>query len=275
MSSTTEGACQEFTVLSHNIQVGIGSRRSRHLVLHGWRYLLPHQQSLGNLERIGQALRDADIVGLNEVDAGSYRSQYVNQTAYLADKAGFPYWTQSRTRNWGEIAQHSNGLLSRWPILEVRRRALPGWLRGRGLLEASIDLAGHPLSVVVTHLALSRHGRFRQFEELAEYLAGRQSLVVLGDLNCGARSPELRLLLRASGLQKAEPPLTTFPSWAPRFSFDHILCSPDLEFVDWRRGAEPLSDHLSVMARLRWCHSDAHAPSWPGQSGKRAGDVPQ
>jgi len=275
LSNPTEGPCREFTVLSHNIQVGIGSRRSRHLLLHGWKYLLPHRQSLGNLERIGEALKDADIVGLNEVDAGSYRSQYVNQAAYLAEKAGFPYWAQSRTRDWGEIAQHSNGLLSRWPILEVRRRVLPGWMQGRGLLEARIDLAGCPLSVVVTHLALSRHGRFRQFEALAEYLAGRQGLVLVGDLNCSARSPELRLLLRASGLRQPEPPLATFPSWAPRFSFDHILCSPDLEFLDWRRGAEPLSDHLAVVARLRWCPSPAHRLGTLLPAGKQGGNVQQ
>jgi endonuclease/exonuclease/phosphatase family metal-dependent hydrolase len=269
LPSPTEGHCQEFTVLSHNIQVGIGSRRSRHLVLHGWKYLLPHRHSLGNLERIGMALREADIVGLNEADAGSYRSQYVNQAAYLANKAGFPFWAQSRTRDWGELAQHSNGLLSRWPIVAVHRRVLPGWMHGRGLLEATIDLAGHPLSVVVTHLALSRHGRFRQVEALAEYLVGRQATVVMGDLNCGARSPELRLLLRLTGLRQAEPPLATFPSWAPRFSFDHILCSPDLEFLDWQRSTEPLSDHLAVLARLRWC------PAATRPSGKGGTDVPQ
>ncbi|MHB8316123.1 MAG: endonuclease/exonuclease/phosphatase family protein, partial [Acidithiobacillus ferrivorans] len=91
----------EFTVTSFNIQVGIGSYRARHMLLHGWKYVMPHGQSLRNLERIALILEETDIAGLNEVDAGSFRSQYINQAGFLADRAHFPYWAQQRTRDFG------------------------------------------------------------------------------------------------------------------------------------------------------------------------------
>ncbi len=242
----------EITVVSFNIQVGIGSHRARHMLLHGWRYVMPHGQSLKNLERIAAMLRGADIAGLNEADAGSFRSQYVNQAGFLAEKAGFPYWEQQRTRDFGDLAQHSNSMLSRWAIRSVDRHFLPSFMKGRGILETRHELYGHPLTVCITHLGLSRHARFTQMRDLAKRLQGRRGVILMGDFNCTVRSPEMRLLLCESGLQAPPWSPPTFPSWAPRLAFDHILCSPDLEFVSMESIPEPLSDHLAVRARLRF-----------------------
>lgn len=241
-----------FSVMSFNIQVGIGSHRARHMLLHGWKYVMPHGQSLRNLERIAEILSEADVVGLNEVDAGSFRSQYVNQAGFLAERAHFPYWAQQRTRDFGELAQHSNSILSRWPIARSEPHTLPSFMKGRGMLETSTEINGRPLTVVITHLGLSRHARFSQIRDLAQRLRQRRHLILMGDLNCTARSPEIRLLLAESGLQAPPWNPPTFPSWSPRFSFDHIFCSPDLEFTEIESIGEPLSDHLALKARLRW-----------------------
>ena len=242
----------EFSVTSFNIQVGIGSHRARHMFLHGWKYVMPHGQSLRNLERIAAVLEGTDIAGLNEVDAGSFRSQYVNQAGFLADRAHFPYWAQQRTRDFGDFAQHSNGILSRWPIEETIAHSLPSFMKGRGMLENRINAGGRSLTVIITHLGLSRHARLGQIRDLAQRLRGRPNLILMGDLNCTARSPEMRILLNESGLQAPPWSPPTFPSWSPRFSFDHILCSPDLEFTMIETVTEPLSDHLALKAKLRW-----------------------
>ncbi|WP_163097441.1 endonuclease/exonuclease/phosphatase family protein [Acidithiobacillus ferrianus] len=242
----------EITVMSFNIQVGIGSSRARHMVLHGWKYVMPHGQSLRNLERIADILREADIVGLNEVDAGSFRSQYVNQAGFLAERAHFAHWEQQRTRDFGDFAQHSNSILSHWPIAQTNRHALPSFMKGRGMLETHLDVHGRPLTVIITHLGLSRHARFSQIRDLAQRLRGRPHLILMGDFNCTARSPEMRLLLTESGLRPPPWSPPTFPSWSPRFSFDHILCSPDLELTAIETIGEPLSDHLALKAKLRW-----------------------
>lgn len=242
----------EFSVISFNIQVGIGSNRARHMLLHGWKYVMPHGQSFRNLERIAEILAEADIVGLNEVDAGSFRSQFVNQAGFLAQRAHFPYWAQQRTRDMGELAQHSNSVLSRWPIARSVPHALPSFMKGRGMLETRLHIDGRPLTVVLTHLGLSRHARFSQIRDLARRLRDRPHLILMGDLNCTARSPEIRLLMTESGLQAPPWNPPTFPSWSPRFSFDHIFCSSDLEFTEIESLSEPLSDHLALKAKLRW-----------------------
>ncbi|MEY2342027.1 endonuclease/exonuclease/phosphatase family protein [Acidithiobacillus sp. IBUN Pt1247-S3] len=241
-----------FLVATQNAQVGIGSHRQHHVLSHSWRYLLPHQQSLRNLEEIAARLRGMDIVGLNEVDAGSFRSQYLNQAAFLAEHIGTPYWTQQRTRDWGDIAQHSNSLLSRWPIIEVERHAFQGTLKGRGLLRAAIEVQGRPVQVLITHLALAKPGRMRQVRQLLPFLRSEMPTILLGDLNCGQDSNELRCLRDTGGLQSPSAQPATFPSWSPQWRFDHILISDELRFAEVWTCAEQRSDHLPLMARLQW-----------------------
>ncbi|WP_248886091.1 endonuclease/exonuclease/phosphatase family protein [Igneacidithiobacillus siniensis] len=248
-----------FLVATQNAQVGIGSQRQHHVLSHSWRYLLPHQQSLRNLEVIAASVSGMDIVGLNEVDAGSFRSRYLNQAAFLAERSGLPYWTQQRTRDWGDIAQHSNSLLSRWPIQEVERHAFQGTLKGRGVLRARIEVGGKPLQVLITHLALTKPGRLRQVRQLLPFLRSSTPTILLGDLNCGRASSEMRLLHDEGGLQSPDTQPATFPSWSPQWHFDHILISEELRFQSVWTCAEQRADHLPLMARLQWREDSANA----------------
>lgn len=241
-----------FLVATQNVQVGIGSQRQHHVVSHSWRYLLPHPQSLHNLREIAANLQGMDIVGLNEVDAGSFRSQYLNQAVFLAEQIGIPYWVQQRTRDWGDIAQHSNSLLSRWPLQEVECHAFQGTLKGRGLLRAIIEVEGRPVQVLITHLALAKHGRMRQVRQLLPFLQTSLPTILLGDLNCGQGASELRLLREEGGLQSPTHQPATFPSWSPQWQFDHILISEELQFAEVWTCAGQRSDHLPLMARLQW-----------------------
>ena len=49
-------APSRLSVLSFNMQVGVGTRRYREYVTRGWRHVLPSQQVRDNLERIGELL---------------------------------------------------------------------------------------------------------------------------------------------------------------------------------------------------------------------------
>lgn len=71
-------------LLSFNIQVGISTERYRHYLTRGWQHLLPHTGRAGNLQKIGDLLKDFDLVALQEADGGSLRSGYVNQVEHLA-----------------------------------------------------------------------------------------------------------------------------------------------------------------------------------------------
>ena len=159
MAKAAESGNNALKLLTYNIQVGIGSSRFHHMLSHGWRYVMPHGQSLNNLQRIAEIISGQDIVGLNEADAGSFRTRYLNQADFLAKKAGYPFWEQMITRDLGHVAQHTNSVLCRSAPARVERHRLPSLMDGRGVLEVHCEYAGRPLMVLIAHLGLGRAGR--------------------------------------------------------------------------------------------------------------------
>ena len=75
---------RQLNLLSYNVQAGIHSRQYSDYFTNSWKHLLPHPERLINLTHIAQLLRQFDVVGLQEVDAGSLRSAYIDQVHYLA-----------------------------------------------------------------------------------------------------------------------------------------------------------------------------------------------
>ncbi|AUB82490.1 endonuclease/exonuclease/phosphatase family protein [Candidatus Thiodictyon syntrophicum] len=235
---------QQIKLLSYNVQGGIYSRKYSDYVTNSWKHLLPHPERLVNLTRIAQLIQQFDVVGVQEVDAGSLRSANVDQIQYLARQAAFPYWYHQVNRDLGPFAQHSNGLLSRLRPGPVTEHKLPG-LPGRGAVVAELPLAdGGHLGVGIVHLALGWRARKRQLDYLAEVAQAHPLLVLMGDFNCDCDSRSLRAMVRRTGMQGLNRELKTFPSWRPRRTLDHILVSAPLRIVSAHVIDYPLSDHL-------------------------------
>lgn len=233
-------------LLSFNIQVGIASIRPIHYVTRSWRHLLPHEKHFNNLDEIATLIKDFDLVALQEVDAGSLRSSFVNQTKYLAERAGFSYWYHQLNRNIGHIARHSNGLLSHYDPVEVSDHKLPGRVRGRGAIVAKYGHNSNPLVVILMHLALGKKARKQQLEYVGEIVRLHKHVVVMGDFNCQPQSDEMRGLLDTTGLCAPLSDSNTFPSWRPNRKLDHILVSPSLEIKQFEVINMKLSDHLPI-----------------------------
>lgn len=233
-------------LLSYNIQVGIASSNFYHYVTHSWKHVLPHAELFDNLDRIAQVIGGYDIVGLQEVDAGSLRSGFINQTQYLANRANFPYWYDQTNRKLGKIAQHSNGLLSRFRPAEIIEHKLPGLIPGRGALLARFGTIDHPLILLIVHLALSRRARLRQLAYLSELVNEYEHVIVMGDLNCPSDSKEIDSLLDRTSLRAPAHGLHTFPSWRPSRNIDHILVSASLRVEHMQVLHCPCSDHLPI-----------------------------
>lgn len=236
-------------IVSYNIQVGVGTRQYRDYVSQSWKHLLPHRERLHNLERIAHMLRDYDLVALQEVDAGSLRSGFVDMTEYLAHRGGFPHWFRQVNRNIGMLAQHSNGFLSRYEPLETRTFRLPAG-SGRGAMLMEFGGPAGRLAVCSAHLALSRRARARQLDFLTELVADYRNLIVMGDLNAPAESLELRRFLQRTGLHEPAADQLTFPSWCPRRKIDHIFLSDSLQVVAEQVLDYPLSDHLPIVVEI-------------------------
>jgi len=244
------GAKTRLRILSYNIQVGIGSTRFRHYVTQSWKHVLPHPRSFYNLDRIAQLISDCDVVALQEVDAGSLRTGFVNQTEYLADRGGFPFWYHQTNRKLGKVAQHAMGLLSKFRPSEVTEYRLPGLIPGRGAMLVRFGHKEHPLIIILIHLALGRRARSSQIDYISDLVKDYEHVILMGDLNCAPDSYEMDMLFEKTQLREPEAVLNTFPSWRPLRNIDHILATPSLDVKNVNVLHHPFSDHLPIAMEL-------------------------
>ncbi|NOY66667.1 MAG: EEP domain-containing protein [Gammaproteobacteria bacterium] len=233
-------------LLSYNIQTGTSTNHFRQFVTQSWKQVLPHSQRLENIKQIANMACDYDIIGLQEVDAGSLRTGFVNQTEYMAMQANLPFWFHQTNRKLGKIAQHSNGLMCRFKPSEISDHKLPGMLPGRGALFARFGHGSESLVVVVLHLALGQKARMRQLSYVSEVASDFRHVIVMGDMNCKPESKEIQQLLMTSDLHEPVENLHTWPSWRPQRSIDHILVSSSLRVDKTHVLSHTFSDHLPI-----------------------------
>ncbi|MFO1371687.1 MAG: endonuclease/exonuclease/phosphatase family protein [Candidatus Competibacteraceae bacterium] len=238
-------------LLSYNIQSGLTTRKYSQYLTRSWQHLVPVPSRMVNLDGIARVLANYDLVGLQEVDAGSLRSGFVNQAKYLADYAGFEHVFDQANRKIGMISQHGNAVLSRMRPAAITEHKLPGVIPGRGVLEVRFGEGAEALHVLILHMALGRRGRLRQIEFLAELVSDYQHVVLMGDLNCRSNSPEMAVLLETARLREPAPGLYTFPSWRPNRQLDHILVSPSLLVEGVKVLDCTFSDHLPIAMDVR------------------------
>lgn len=257
------GDGQELRLLSFNIQAGAHFERYRHYVTRPWRHVLPHGARRRNLDKLATLVADYDIVALQEADAGSLRSGFQNQIEFLADRAGFGWFSIQTNRRIGGITHTCNALLMRRQPSEVRDYALPGTLPGRGALWARFGDDEHALLVVVVHLSLGPRARARQIDFLCSIIDGHRNVVVMGDFNCPATAPEMLRLYDDTPLAPPSASPATFPSWAPVRGIDHILLSDSLEALRCDVPSVGLSDHLPLALTARMPRDCRWTPTFP------------
>jgi endonuclease/exonuclease/phosphatase family metal-dependent hydrolase len=241
---------RDLRILSYNIQAGIDTRHYREYVTKGWKHLLPNRERLRNMNLIAEMLHGYDLVGLQEVDSGSLRSGFVDMTEYLAHRSGYPHWYRQVNRNMGVLAQHSNGFLSRIRPTRVSNHRLPPG-NGRGAMLIEYGDGPDALVVCCLHLALSRRVRRRQLDYVNELVGDRKNLVVMGDLNAGCESTEVKGFIDKAGLTEPMCDRATFPSWRPVKRIDHILVSHAIEVTRTRVVDYALSDHLPICIEMK------------------------
>lgn len=243
---------RQIKVLSYNIQAGIRTRRYSDYVTGSWRQLLPHHQHRDVLRKIAEHTSSFDIIGLQEADAGSLRTGFINQTRFIADTAGFDFQHHQSNRKVGNLAHAGNGLIARWQPDELQEYSLPGTMPGRGALCAWFSLDDIRLLVMVVHLSLGVLSRQLQLHYLADILRDEPHCIVLGDFNASQHSPSFQQFLQNTDLHHASSDCLTFPSWQPQRGIDHLLVSKSLQIEHCRVSAETYSDHLPLHASLSW-----------------------
>jgi len=216
-----------------------------------------------SLERIAAviAAQDPDIVALQELDVARRRTGRVDQPARLAELLRMQHHFHPTV----EVAreQYGTAVLSRWPMHKIRSGLLPTLhgrrLENRAAIWVVVEVDGHPVQVVSTHLGLLRAERRLQAEALLgpDWLSHPDCAaprLLCGDLNMHAHG-EIRcfngVCVRAPW-EVVGPPPRTFPSLLPLVAVDHIFFSEGLRLraVHSPRdlGTRIASDHLPVIA---------------------------
>ncbi|MFL6541132.1 MAG: endonuclease/exonuclease/phosphatase family protein [Chthoniobacterales bacterium] len=200
------------------------------------------------------ASMNADVVGLQELDANRSRSALVDQAALIAQQLGWNHIFQPAMRN--EDEQYGNAIISRFPLTLHRAINLPGegsWYcrETRIAIWAAAETGLGVVNIINTHLGLSRSERFVQAQHLADEVAPNESLILLGDFNSlpGSRSIQLlRQRLRDVRIVVGDPRMhRTFPTRLPAVAVDHIFVSAALQPIS-------ITSHRTVLSRVASDH---------------------
>ncbi len=162
------------------------------------------------------------FVALQELDSVCRRSGFRDQVRELSHLwPSEPFFFPAMPKGKGE---YGLGCLSRLPVLAWQGHKLP---RGRGsgagteprvAVEAVLRWEdGEEFTVVNTHLGLTRSERMAQLDGLESVLDNAQGrLVLLGDLNCAPRAPEIARLLKRLRHVSPNTPKTWFGAFPVR-----------------------------------------------------------
>lgn len=205
-----------------------------------------------NLARITTFLRELepDLVGLIEVDQGSYRSGGKNQVELLAESLGhyhshsIKYAENSLWRHVPVVRKQGNAFLARD---RIRNETFHFFEHGMKRLVIELEL--EHVVVYLVHLALGARARHHQLSALYELVKITQKpCVVAGDFNALWGEREIDLFLAASGLQNANSAsLPTYPSKNPHRHLDFVLYGQGIRIRDFRVPLVPFSDHLPLV----------------------------
>ncbi len=233
--------------LLYNVRYCTGTGGPLHLPWGG--YL---NRTSENLQEISAFIHSChpDIVGLIEVDAGSYRSRRTNQAAAIARTLGHYHLFESKYAK--PSLAHSVPVLNKQVNAFICRDAIERskfHYFDKGFKRLVIELELKNLTVFLVHLSLRYKTRQRQLDDLYSLVKDvSRPCIVAGDFNLFRGSREIRLFLAAAGLTNAcSDDTASFPSWAPKRHLDYILHNKRIHVRDFQMPRVMYSDHLPLV----------------------------
>lgn len=283
LSQTRHGSKPPFTgrltLAAYNIRHGLGAEP-----FSCKKHARPPRQELDNrLARLAALLVETgpDLLVLNEVDFASCRTYHINQAAYLAEHAGYPFWVEQTNVDAALFCwrhRYGNALLSRYPLADPHLVRLPGhswweplcWGKKEGLLCSAYPTPEIPIKFLAIHLdhrlETTRLKSVRVFDQLRR--TSPDSFIMAGDFNSSPAhyplaTPDpsgqtaLSWLLAQGGSQtrpqSEELPSSrdlTFSSLNPRLVVDWILVPEHWRIWSHRVVDAGLSDHRLVLMEV-------------------------
>jgi endonuclease/exonuclease/phosphatase family metal-dependent hydrolase len=236
-------------LLLYNIRYGAGVGHRFHLPLPYMGYFKPTN---GHFKQIVEFIQSVnpDILGLVEVDFGSFRVANQNQADHIAAILNHSavyqskYPVSSMAQKLPILSKQGNAVLTNQDVVRSRFH----YLR-HGVKRLVIEVELQDLSIFLVHLSLKFRHRQYQLHDLHELIADRDKpVIVAGDFNSLWGDDELQLFLAATGLKSANVDgLFSYPSRFPRFQLDYVFHSPQIVPTRFEVPRVVLSDHAPLI----------------------------
>ena len=202
------------------------------------------------------------VVALQEADAESRWSGSFDHVAYLASAAKYPWRTHvSNAESW--LYSYGTALLSALPFAETIKHTFepsPPTL-DKGFVLAQIEwpfidgIKSRKVDIISVHLDFSRQSvRDKQIKEMLKILSIRMNpTIILGDFNSEwlAEVSVIKELAKKSRFSSYRPESGDYNSYKDK-RLDWILITKDMEFANYQVLPEILSDHVMVVADIRF-----------------------
>ncbi len=190
------------------------------------------------------------IVGLVEVDAGSFRTSNKNQAETIATELGHYHTYMSK--------YHARSFAHQIPIMNCQGNAFlthhtiaseTFHYFDKGVKRLVIELELENVTLFLVHLALKFRTRHHQLQQLFKLVREtKKPHIVAGDFNPLFGEHEVELFMAATNLKNANTAGTrTFPSWSPKHQLDFIFHSPGIKVNNFEIPSVTYSDHLPLI----------------------------
>ena len=235
--------------LLYNIRYAAGIGKKFHFPVPYCGYL---KNTNGNLQKIVDFIKplNPDIIGLIEVDAGSFRSEKNNQAESIAQELQYYHVYQSKysidsvAQKVPVLNKQGNAVLTNQEIVSQNFHYF-----NNGVKRLVIELELEDFSIFLVHLSIKFRHRQYQLQDLHHIVKKiKRPVIVAGDFNVLWGDRELQLFLAATDLRSANSNgQPSHPSRAPRRQLDYIFHSPEIKVTHFQIPQVKFSDHAPLV----------------------------
>lgn len=245
--------------LLYNIRYAAGTGSRFHFPFPFSGYLKRTHSNFNNIVNFIKFV-SPDIIGLVEVDSGSFRAGKNCQAASIARELSHyhvfesKYSGDSMLRFLPVANKQGNAFLTSEDIKNQHFHYFT-----KGIKRLVIELELDDYTIFLVHLSVKFRHRHHQLRDLYTLVKSvKKPVIVAGDFNPFWGDHELHLFLAATGLQSANPEgLYTYPSRTPKRELDFILFSKGITITRFEIPQVHYSDHLPLI-----CDFERTGPTW-------------
>ena len=235
--------------LLYNIRYAAGIGKKIHFPFPYCGYLKKNNNTLVQIAEFIKS-KNPDIVGLIEVDCGSFRAEHRNQAEFIGEIIGCEHVYQSK---YGE-----KSLLNFIPLLNCQGNAFLTNQKihaenfhyfNKGVKRMVIELELEKINIFLVHLSLKfRHRQYQLVDLYSLIKESKKPVILAGDFNVFWGEKEIELFLAATNLINANVKnMPSHPSRAPKRTLDYILHSPEIKITNFEIPQVKFSDHVPLI----------------------------